>query len=255
MDVASGSKRPSGILYDSGEMSKYFLIKVICLVLAAWVVAAAAGCGGGGSSSTVAGGGEATTATGATTGTTGATGRAGESPNGAAPNGEKKAGEAPAGGGAGSTGKATTGKRGSAPGGTPEPPQSNSKPSPEQISNLKFVRQVRDICAQGKKLGVKRMAAFIKSHQGQSKQASPQLLVEAIQSIFLPGLQSQVDEIRALGTPPGDEAKVEAFLAAMEEAIEASAEATGPSSLSYGENFKREAELANEYGIHRCAYG
>jgi hypothetical protein len=183
------------------------------------VVAALTGCGGGGgeSGSTVAGEGTGTTTEGeAGTTTEGKTG--------------------------GSSGKAgsTQGKPATPTGG---------------LSKAEFVKQANAICEKGKKESLVKMAAYAKQHKG-AGQAGPAAIVEAVKAVFIPGVESQIEEIRALGAPPGEEAKVEDFLAAMEDGVDTANEASGSNpSAAFSQSFKRSAKLAHEYGLDGCAYG
>jgi hypothetical protein len=123
------------------------------------------------------------------------------------------------------------------------------------LSKAEFVKRANAICEEGKKQSLEKMAAFVKEHKGDSGQPSAELVVKAVQAVFIPQVQTQIDEIRALGSPQGDEATVEAFLDAMEEGATAASEASTSSTASFGQSFKRSAELAHEYGLDGCAYG
>lgn len=195
------------------------------------MAAALAGCGGGGgeeSGSTVAGGEGA----GATT-----TERSGTSAQG-------KSGKSGKSGG-------SSGKSGSDSG------KSGKSATPSGgLSKAEFVNQANAICEKGKKQSLKEMAAYVKQHKGGSGQPGPALIVKAVKAVFIPGVETQIEEIRALGAPPGEEAKVDAFLAALEEGVEAAGEASGGSAgAAFGQGFKRSAKLAREYGLNGCAYG
>ncbi len=123
------------------------------------------------------------------------------------------------------------------------------------LSKSEFVKQANAICEEGKKQSLEKMAAYVKEHNGGSAQPSAELVVEAVQVVFIPQVQAQIGEIRALGSPQGDEGTVEAFLDAMEEGAEAASEASTSSTSKFGQSFKRSAELAHEYGLDGCAYG
>jgi hypothetical protein len=211
-------------------------------VAAIAVAAAVAGCGGGGgeeSGSTVAGGGEASGAT---------TDKAGAANQG------KSGGSSGKGGKSGSA-SAKSGKSGGSGGQKGGSSGKSATPS-GGLSKAEFVKQANAICEKRKKQSLKKMAAYVKQHKGGSGQPNPALLVKAVKAVFIPGVETQIEEIRALGAPPGDEAKVEAFLASLEDGVDAVSEASGGSAVTgFGKSFKRSAKLAREYGLAGCAYG
>jgi hypothetical protein len=132
---------------------------------------------------------------------------------------------------------------------------SSGKTAPTgSLSKSEFVKQANAICEEGKKEGLGKMAAYVKKHKGGSQAPNVELLGEALKTVFIPTIQNQVDEVRALGAPSGDESRVEDFLTALEEDVEA-AEASSGSGANFAKAFKDSAELAHEYGLDGCAYG
>jgi hypothetical protein len=79
------------------------------------------------------------------------------------------------------------------------------------------------------------------------------LLLCLASAAALPPLEKEVQKLKALGAPSGDEAKVEAILAALGEAVEAGKE--NPQSLLVAEQtpFNRANALAKAYGLRICA--
>lgn len=202
-----------------------------------------AGCGGGDDDSggTVAGGGEASGATtdragGADQGNSGgSSGKKGESGGSSDKGGKSGKSSGSSGRGGGSSGKSATPSGG--------------------LSKAEFVKRANAICEKGKKQSLAKMAAYVKNEKGGSGQPSPALLVKAVKAVFIPGVETQIEEIRALGAPPGDEETVEAFLASLEEGVAAGEASGGSAAAAFGQSFKRSAKLAREYGLDGCAYG
>jgi hypothetical protein len=149
------------------------------------------------------------------------------------------------GGGSGSTGT-------SAGAGTGAETSSEATVRSSSLSKEEFTAKADAICTRGKKQGLVAMSAYVKEHPGSSKSKSEQL-IEAIHATFLPQIQKQVDQIRALGAPEGEEEQVTAILAAMEEGVEAAASASA--NAQFSQSFEHSAELAREYGIEACVYG
>lgn len=199
------------------------LLRILCLLAAAAaLVALVAGCGGG-SSSDSSSASEATSASGEGSGKSSQGG--GESTGGES--GESKSGGESSGGGG-------------------------------EISDAKFVKQANQICEESKKQSLAKMGAYVKKLQkegGGSKKQALSHLREAIQAVIIPGIAEQVEEIRALGVSGADKAKVDEFLAAMEEGVESAEGAKGSSTAPFAKSFKHSAELAREIGLDGCAYG
>jgi hypothetical protein len=199
------------------------LLSSLCaLAVAAAIALIVGGCGSSGSSSTAATGGEST----------------------AAANGESTAAnDESTGGGGESTGTASAG-------GNKETTAHSSS-----LSKAEFVKQANAICTREKTKGLEAMGAYAKQHRGAATgQAKIELIGEAIQKVFLPSVQSQVNQIRALGAPAGDEQEVEALLDSLEEAVEKASQGTA-SSARFGQAFASSGKLAREYGLSDCVYG
>lgn len=79
--------------------------------------------------------------------------------------------------------------------------------------------------------------------------------IQLAEEVMIPELRSEVDQIRALGTPPGDEKRVETVLGAIEEVIEEGEE--DPTTLVKRGNsgFNKSSKVANRYGLDSCPYG
>jgi hypothetical protein len=122
------------------------------------------------------------------------------------------------------------------------------------LGKTEFIEKADAICTREKTKGLEAMGAFVKENKGATGQAKAELIGEAIQKVFLPSIQSQVDQIRALGAPEGDEQEVEAILVALEEAVEGASQGS-PSSARFAHSFANSGALAREYGLTACVYG
>jgi hypothetical protein len=69
-----------------------------------------------------------------------------------------------------------------------------------------------------------------------------------------PSVEDQVQQIRDLGAPDGDEAEIEALLAEVETAIDETQQAAEAGTVGEGEDPFAEADrLSLEYGLTECA--
>lgn len=123
------------------------------------------------------------------------------------------------------------------------------------ISDAAFVKQANAICEKGKKVGLKKLQRYMQAHEDSGKSTATRL-AEALQSAFLPQIQKQVDEIRALDIPRKDEKQVEAVLTALEEAVAAKRDkpASAASGPQLSRRFKQASKLAREAGLTACVY-
>jgi len=122
-------------------------------------------------------------------------------------------------------------------------------------SKTEFLKQANTICEKRKRKGLVKMAAYLKQHKGNSGTPNSKLLLEAVKTTVLPSLRTQIDEIRAFRAPQGDESKVEAFLAALEEGIRVASGLSPSSANDFGKSFTRSGKLARDYGLDGCNYG
>jgi hypothetical protein len=121
------------------------------------------------------------------------------------------------------------------------------------ITNAKFVTQANTICLQARNKMRSDIAAWVRENGSAVPHDAG---VKASRATLLPTLQSQVEEIRELGAPDGEEDQVDAFLAAMQDAVDANME--NDVSLydeSFSKAFSQSGELARALGINACAYG
>ena len=123
---------------------------------------------------------------------------------------------------------------------------SSATESAAALSKEDFIAQADQICTDGD-------AAI--DEAGQERFASGQPTDEELTQFFvdtvLPTIGDEIDEIRTLGVPEGDEELVTAVLDSAEGAV---ADATAdPESLSGGSDpFAESNELATAYGLEVC---
>jgi hypothetical protein len=68
-----------------------------------------------------------------------------------------------------------------------------------------------------------------------------------------PGIEDQVDQIRELGAPEGDEAEIDALLAEVEAATEETQQAVDAGTVGEGPDpFEKADQLSVDYGLTEC---
>lgn len=122
-----------------------------------------------------------------------------------------------------------------------------------ELTKAQFVKQGNAICAKANEELNQEVEKFFKeSGLGEKQSPSTAELKEITEDFVTPLVGRQVEEIRELGAPAGEEEQVEKVLAAVEEGIEKSEE--DPDSLIAGKNsaFGKANELAIDYGLKTC---
>jgi hypothetical protein len=119
------------------------------------------------------------------------------------------------------------------------------------ITKAQFVKQADAACKKGEEQIQADFKAYIEGHKNLTNPTEDDF-AEVVDTVLAPNVEQEVGEIRALGMPSGDEAKIEAILDSVEEGRE-EAEAdpknaiqTTPASL------EKANKLAKEYGLKVC---
>jgi hypothetical protein len=121
------------------------------------------------------------------------------------------------------------------------------------LTKAAFVKKGNAICAKSEEevaAGVEKLA---KENNALEKKPLSAKQMEAVAGeVLVPTVRKQLNEIRALGIPSGDEQEVEAIFAAVEEGIEKTEE--DPSAFAEGGSgpFVKANKLAREYGLTVC---
>jgi hypothetical protein len=116
------------------------------------------------------------------------------------------------------------------------------------LSKAQFVEKADEVCNDGSEELGSRIPSLQEKKGGPTQE-------EVLTKALVPAYQIMADKLHELGAPSGDEEKVEAYLAALQKAIDAVKE-KHPSSFPEGEVFFRHSnELARSYGIKSCDVG
>ena len=126
-------------------------------------------------------------------------------------------------------------------------------PSP---SRAQVIKRANDICEQMEAQQLKEFAKYAKAHPEVKKEleaGKTQHEQELVEAVGLPPIESAVEEIKALGAPSGDEAKVEAVVSEIEAGIETAKDEPEVFFSSVKDNpFTHANQLAADYGFTRC---
>jgi hypothetical protein len=121
--------------------------------------------------------------------------------------------------------------------------------SSSSISKAEFLRKGNAICAAGNKEINAQGKKLFGSNQ---KRPSKAKMKQFASTVLIPSVQKQVDQIKALGAPKGDEAQVNAITAAAQDGIDKGKQDPLALTSDKADPFKKANKLAREYGLKAC---
>lgn len=155
-------------------------------------------------------------------------------------------GNATAEAGSGSETAANDGASGEGDGGAAAPVGTSN------LTKAQYVKRVNALCKRNEKKQSEAVLAY--------REENPETLEEggggfegSLQEVYLPMKEEELEELRAIGAPVGDEDKVEAFLTAFEDFVRAAKDLEGAPSGAVNRLAIRAGKLAVNYGLRECA--
>jgi len=121
------------------------------------------------------------------------------------------------------------------------------------LTKVAFIKQGDAICKAGNKEIQEGFEEFAKENNlPENKEPSKEQGVELVETVLLPSIQQQGEELRELGAPEGDEEQVDAMLTALEDAVAEGEDE--PESLFSGDTdpFGDANQQAKDYGFKVC---
>lgn len=118
------------------------------------------------------------------------------------------------------------------------------------LTKAEFVEQGNAICAKYNKQIEEEFQEFTKESGGLNSQA-PEAVKKEIARISLAALEPQLEELRSLPAPSGDEEKVNLILERQEKSIEIIEEE--PAFRTSGNPFEELNKPASDYGLVECS--
>ena len=114
------------------------------------------------------------------------------------------------------------------------------------LTKKQYLKKAQEICEEGEKEQLELAAKYLKKNPGAEEE-------DMVLPAAIPPLQKQIERIKALPAPEGDEAKIEAFVKASEQALK-EGEANPQELLSSTSNpFDKANKLGEKYGFTNCA--
>jgi hypothetical protein len=131
---------------------------------------------------------------------------------------------------------------------------------PRQISKAAFADKGSAICLAARRQIRSDFEAYRKGPQGkeieraeQANELTPEEAAAKVgREVIVPVMKQELEEFRALGIPPGGDARVTALLDAFEEGIEAAENHPERVATDGTEAFGKSGRLAADYGLEGC---
>jgi hypothetical protein len=120
------------------------------------------------------------------------------------------------------------------------------------ISKAEFVAKGNAVCVKGEKAQEAEVNAYVKKHGLENKKPTKAQEVELVETVFAPNIQSQIDGVKALGAPSGEEQQVESALELSQQALE---RVEANPELAFGKQnpFAAAGKQLHALGLKKCA--
>jgi hypothetical protein len=120
------------------------------------------------------------------------------------------------------------------------------------ITKPQFIKRADAICDRVSDTLLISLITYIRQNRSDGE-PEEEVAADAVRETTLPKFEKEIKEIQALGAPAGDEAQIEEYLGAVQEAIE-SLEAKRRVSIAVDIDgaFRRSEALARAYGLQAC---
>jgi hypothetical protein len=120
----------------------------------------------------------------------------------------------------------------------------------DSLTKAEFIKQGDAVCEKANEQSEAEAEKFAKENDFSLERPTKAQLEEAVTEILVPNFNRQVDELKALGAPEGDEEQVEEIVSSLKTAAD---EIKGDPSLVFeGKVLKEPAQLAEDYGFKVC---
>ncbi len=121
------------------------------------------------------------------------------------------------------------------------------------ITKAELIKQGDAICEKANEASESEAEEFAEENDFTLEKASKEQIEEAVGEVLVPNLNGQVEDLRALGAPEGDEDQVEEIFVSLEGAADEIDD--DPGLVFEEETLKEPSELAEDYGFKVCGEG
>ena len=132
--------------------------------------------------------------------------------------------------------------------------ESDGSVTTSDLTKAQFIAKSDAICNDRREKMQKEIGIYLNRSDTRNPEESD-VVAATTEPVLIPGAQDQVDEIRALGAPAGEEEQVEALLDAMQQGVDS---LDGKQFATFEEisgEFRQFDEMARRYGLEICLFG
>ena len=129
---------------------------------------------------------------------------------------------------------------------------STSTETTAAISKAEFVAKGNAVCVKGEKAQEAEINAYVKKHGLENKKPSKAQEAEIVEAVLVPNVQSQIDGVKALGAPSGEEQQVSSALELSQQTLE-KIEANPELAFGNNDTFAAAGKQLHALGLKECA--
>jgi hypothetical protein len=129
---------------------------------------------------------------------------------------------------------------------------STSTETTAAISKAEFVAKGNAVCVKGEKAQEAEINAYVKKHDLENKKPGKAQEAELVETVVVPNIQSQIDGVKALGAPSGEEQQVSSALELSQQTLE---KIDANPELAFGnkDTFAAAGKQLHALGLKECA--
>lgn len=120
------------------------------------------------------------------------------------------------------------------------------------ITKAEFVAKGNAVCVKGEKAQEAEINAYVKKNGLEKQKPTKAQNVEIVETVLAPNIQSQIDGVKALGAPSGEEQQVSSALELSQQTLE-KIEANPELAFGKGNAFAAAGKQLHALGLKECA--
>jgi len=129
---------------------------------------------------------------------------------------------------------------------------STSTETTATISKAEFVAKGNAVCVKGEKAQEAEINAYVKKNGLENKKPSKAQEAELVETVLVPNIQSQINGVKALGAPSGEEQQVSSALELSQQTLE-KIEANPELAFGKKDTFAAAGKQLHALGLKECA--
>lgn len=129
---------------------------------------------------------------------------------------------------------------------------STSTETTATVSKAEFVAGGNAVCVKGEKAQEAEINAYVKKHGLENKKPSEAQEAELVETVLVPNIQSQIDGVKAIGAPSGEEQQVSSALELSQQTLE-KIEANPELAFGNKDTFAAAGKQLHALGLKKCA--